>query len=126
MDNELLITLATYGGAFVAMLVTTFLRGFQNKNVAGGHKKLAFVFGGLMTAAEGITIALIVLGGIYVIIFTATGAAFGWVLGMLAHDRIMRKQRLLRKAKKKQRRKKQIHNYVNKQVKKLTQDDIVN
>lgn len=46
--------LLVYAAALAAMFTTTLLRSFQNKSVAGGHKKLVFFVGGLMTAFEGL------------------------------------------------------------------------
>lgn len=83
--NVYLLAVATMFGA-------TFLRGFQNKNVAGGHKKLAAVVGYMMAVSDMLTIGLVVKGGITVAFVGAGGAAIGWVLGMVVHDRIMRRR----------------------------------
>lgn len=98
--------LAVFGLAFAAMFATTFLRGFQNKNVAGGHKKLAFFCGAMMTAFEGLVMLMLArTGEPAVIAFTALGSGVGWVVGMMAHDRIMRKRmKALKKVKKTKRR----------------------
>lgn len=90
-----------------AMFITTFLRGFQNKNVVGGHKVLAFFCGGAMTLFEGVVIALIAQSGKELIFFTALGSAFGWVCGMFVHEWIMRKKiKAAKKAKKTKRQNK--------------------
>ena len=98
--------LLIFGLAFAAMFMTTFLRGFQNKNVAGGHKKLAFFIGAAMTAFEGLVLLLLArTGDPAIIAFTALGSGFGWVAGMKAHDAVMRKRhKALKKAKKTKRR----------------------
>lgn len=98
--------LAIFGMAFCAMFMTTFLRGFQNKNVAGGHKKLAFFVGAAMTAFEGLVLFMLArTGDPTIIAFTSIGSGFGWVAGMMAHDRLMRKRmKALKKAKKTKRR----------------------
>lgn len=98
--------LIVFGLAFAAMFATTFLRGFQNKNVAGGHKKLAFFCGAMMTAFEGVVMLMLArTGEPSVIIFTALGSGVGWVAGMMAHDRLMRKHmKALKKVKKTKRR----------------------
>lgn len=98
--------LIVFGLAFIAMFATTFLRGFQNKNVAGGHKKLAFFCGAAMTAFEGVVMLMLArTGEPAVIIFTALGSGVGWVAGMMAHDRLMRKHmKALKKVKKTKRR----------------------
>lgn len=98
--------LIVFGLAFAAMFATTFLRGFQNKNVAGGHKKLAFFCGAMMTAFEGVVMLMLArTGEPSVIIFTSLGSGVGWVAGMMAHDRLMRKHmKALKKVKKTKRR----------------------
>lgn len=102
--------------AMTAMFVMTLLRGFQNKSVAGGHKRLAFVCGGLMTALEGVVIVMIAQAGHDVIPFTAFGAACGWVAGMYAHDAIMRKRMKAAKKAKKTKRRAQLDDMVNERV----------
>lgn len=97
-----------YATAVVTMFATTFLRGFQNKNVAGGYKKLAALFGYAMAVCDMLTIGLVVKGGLAVAFIGAIGAAAGWVVGMYVHDRIMRKREneraRLKKIKKKTKR----------------------
>lgn len=94
-----------FGMAFVAMFATTFLRGFQNKNVTGGHKRLAFCCGALMTALEGVVILMLAKSGPELLAFTALGSGVGWVAGMRAHDKLMHKRVLAaKKAKKTKRR----------------------
>lgn len=108
--------LAVYGAALVAMFFTTFLRGFQNKSVAGGHKKMAFFGGGLMTALEGVVVLMLSRSGSDVIAFTAAGSACGWVAGMYAHDALMRKRIKAEKKAKKTKRRVQIEEMVNDRV----------
>jgi hypothetical protein len=109
--------------AFSAMVLTTLLRGFQNKNVAGGHKRLAFICGAIMTVFEGLVIALIAKGGTDVIYFTAIGSGIGWVLGMFIHDAIMYKrmkaERKLQKSKYKRKLEKQVESAVQKKLEEL-------
>lgn len=102
MHTEILMALT-----FLAMFFSTFLRGFQNKNVAGGHLKLAFSCGWLMALLDGLTILAISRQGMSALLFTTFGAAFGWVVGMCAHDWLLRrhneKVRRERKIKREQR-----------------------
>lgn len=100
------------GIAFVAMLGTTFLRGFQNKNVAAGYKKLAFICGALMAGLDGTVILMLANAGTAMVPFTALGAGAGWVLGMVVHDRIMAKVKKEAKAKKRERRRREIERTV--------------
>lgn len=108
--------LTVYGAALAAMFCTTFLRGWQNKVVAGGHKRLAFVGGGLMTLLEGVVVLMLARSGSDVIPFTVFGSACGWVAGMYAHDAMMRKRLKAAKKAKKTKRRDQIEEMVNEQV----------
>lgn len=100
-------TAVLYVTGFAVTYLLTMIRGFQNKSVAGGHKKLAFLGGGAMTALENtVTVMLATTLGDYTLIaFTSAGSAFGWVSGMYMHDQMMRKRlRAAKKAKKTKRR----------------------
>ena len=108
--------LIVWGSALAAMFFTTFLRGFQNKSVAGGHKRLAFIGGGLMTALEGVVFVMIAKSGSDVIPFTALGSACGWIAGMYAHDALMRKRLKAEKKAKKTKRREQIDEIVNERL----------
>lgn len=85
-------SVAIYGIAICTMFATTFLRGFQNKNVAGGYIKLAGVVGYIMAVCDMITVGLIVKGGLPVAFVGAIGAGIGWMVGMHVHSIIMRKR----------------------------------
>jgi hypothetical protein len=87
--------------AALAMFCATFLRGFQNKNVAAGYKKLSFMCGAIMAGLDGLVVVSLAHSGLSVIPATAFGAGLGWVAGMVAHDRLMR--RVVKAAKKKKR-----------------------
>lgn len=96
-----------YLGAFAITFFLTMLRGFQNRSVAGGHKRLAFFGGGAMTALENTVMIMLAhqLGDYLIVAFTSTGSAFGWVAGMYVHDAMMRKRlKAMKKAKKTKRR----------------------
>jgi uncharacterized membrane protein YciS (DUF1049 family) len=85
-------TVLLYLAAIITAFSTTFLRGFQNKNVAGGHKRLAFIFGYAMAICEVFTIGLAVQNGMLVAAFSGLGAGMGWVVSMKVHDKIMKKR----------------------------------
>lgn len=85
-------TLLLYLAAIITAFATTFLRGFQNKNVAGGYKRLAFIFGYAMAICEVFTIGLAVQNGMLVAAFSGLGAGLGWVVSMKVHDKIMKKR----------------------------------
>lgn len=83
--------------ALLATLITTFLRSFQSKNVTGGYRKLAFFVGVSMSALDALVILLLAKNGFSLVPFSALGAGLGWVLGMVAHDRMTATARAERK-----------------------------
>jgi hypothetical protein len=107
-----------YATAFAVTFFLTMLRGFQNKSVAGGHKKLAFLGGGAMTALENTVTIMLAhqLGDYFIVAFTSAGSSFGWVAGMYMHDQMMRKRLKAAKKAKKTKRRTQIEEMVNEQV----------
>ncbi|AFH14847.1 hypothetical protein LU11_gp316 [Pseudomonas phage Lu11] len=95
------------------LFVTTFLRGIQNKSVAGGHKTLSFIGGAAMSACELLVTLTLASAALktenpYLALFGCFGAGAGWVAGMLVHDRMMRSRREKLKAAKKTKRAQQI------------------
>lgn len=91
-----------------ALFVTTFLRGFQNKSVAAGHKRLAFIGGSLMSALDLMIMGFAGQHAGPVIMLACIGAGFGWIAGMYLHDFVMRKRVAEAKLQKKERRKNRI------------------
>jgi hypothetical protein len=77
----------------LASFVTVFMRGFQHKNVIGGHKKLAFTTSYFIAAGEALCITLIVKGGWIIILTSGTGAAFGIITSMYVHDRFVKQHK---------------------------------
>jgi uncharacterized membrane protein len=90
------------------MFATTFLRGFQNKNVASGYYGLAFGCGAIMALLDGAVVVSLSSTGLSALPATALGAAFGWVFGMKAHNRITKSRRKAEKAKKREKMARQI------------------
>jgi hypothetical protein len=64
-----------------------FLKGFQHKNVIGGHLRLLFITSYLMAIFDVAAVTLIVKGGWWVAVSSGTGAAFGMLSAVLLHDR---------------------------------------
>ena len=77
--------------AGIATFVTVFLKGFQHKNVIGGHLRLTFITSYAMAIADVVLVNLIVKTGWEVAFYCGTGAATGMVLSMLAHDKWVKK-----------------------------------
>jgi hypothetical protein len=72
--------------ATIATFIGVFFRGFQNKNVAGGYKKMAFFTGYIMNVLDILVIGLVVNSGIGVVVISGLGAAFGYVVSMQVHE----------------------------------------
>lgn len=111
-----------FGSAFFAMMATTFLRGFQNKNVAGGFKLLAFICGSAMTALEGLVFVMIAKQGTDIVAFTALGSGIGWVLGMIAHEALMYRRMKAMKIAKKTRRLQRLDTLINERVEEILKE----
>lgn len=74
----------------VVSFVGCFLKGFQHKNVIGGHLRSVFYTSYLMAACDFATVTLIVSGGWWIILSSGTGAAFGMVAAVKLHDRMFK------------------------------------
>lgn len=93
------------GSTIAALFTTTLLRSMQNRNVAGNHKVMAFVFGTGMSACELLVMGLVASSQNYfMMMLGAVGSGIGWVAGMFLHDRMMRKKLELQKQLKKKKR----------------------
>jgi hypothetical protein len=114
-------TIMIYATGFLVTFALTMLRGFQNKSVAGGHKRLAFIGGGVMQALENVVTFMLAhqLGDYTIILFTSTGSAFGWVAGMYLHDAMMRKRLKEAKRAKKTKRREQLEAMLDDRLKEL-------
>lgn len=102
--------------ATLATFVSVFFRGFQNKNVAGGHKKMAFFTGYIMNVLDIVVIGMVVNSGVGVVIISGLGAAFGYLTSMQVHEyfieRKLKEQKRIEKLIKKERRRAALENLV--------------
>lgn len=80
--------------------LSTFLRGFQNKNVAAGLKGMAFITGYLMNIADILLMSVIayvgansIQGALRVGVISALGAAIGYYISIVVHDRLLMERR---------------------------------
>lgn len=75
----------------VVSFIAVFLKGFQHKNVIGGHLKAVFITSYLMAAFDVAAVSIIVVGGWPIAITSGTGAAFGMIAAIMLHDKIFKK-----------------------------------
>lgn len=68
--------------------IACFLKGFQHKNVIGGHIKTVFATSWLMAAFDVAAVTLIVQGGWPIAFSSGLGASIGMVVAIKSHDRI--------------------------------------
>mgnify|MGYP000918095632 CR=1 FL=1 len=80
-----------YIASFAVTFVAVFLKGFQHKNVIGGHLKTVFATSVLMAFFDVFSISIVISGGWTVAFSAGLGAGTGMVLAILTHDRIFRK-----------------------------------
>lgn len=72
--------------------VACFLKGFQHKNVIGGHLKVVFATSWLMAAFDVAAVTLIVQGGWLIALSSGLGASIGMVVAITSHNRIFEKR----------------------------------
>lgn len=115
-----LLTLAT---TIAALFSITFLRGLQNKSVAAGHKRMAFIGGTVMSACELFVVGLVATSeNTYFMLIGAVGSGIGWVAGMVLHERLMRKKMALLKAEKKSKRARRIRTASRDEINKVLEE----
>ena len=76
--------------AFVSF-TACFLKGFQHKNVIGGHVRTVYFTSWLMAAFDVAAVTLIMQGGWPIAISSGFGASLGMVIAIKMHDRIFGK-----------------------------------
>lgn len=81
-----------YVASFLAMFGVVFLKGFQQKNVIGGHRKSAFLTSYAIAFFEVAIVMLIVKGGWAITLSSGTGGGLGIVCAMTFHDKIFNKK----------------------------------
>ena len=78
-----------YALSVLASFVSVFVKIFQTKNVMGDHKRIAFATSYVVAILDVATIKFIVDGGWWIAASSGTGAAFGVITAMWAHDRFI-------------------------------------
>lgn len=64
------------------------LKGFQHKNVIGGHTKSVVITSYIIAAFDVVSVSLVVKGGLEIIPHVGTGAALGMYVAIKFHDRL--------------------------------------
>jgi hypothetical protein len=82
LENSWLIYPTSVCVSFIAVA----LKGFQHKNVIGGHEKSMFFTSYLMAAFDVAAVGIIVVGGWPIAFTSGTGAAFGMIFSTRLHD----------------------------------------
>lgn len=97
MEFPDVLTAATI--VLVAML-SSFLRGFQNKNIVAGYKAWTFGTGYLMGILDAVAFTLIASTGMVTGVFYGLGMGIGYVLSIIVHKRVSKAREKARKKKK--------------------------
>lgn len=77
--------------AFALTFSSVFIKGFQHKNVIGGHHKLIFITSYAMAITDVLMIGLVVERGWSICFSAGTGAAIGMSLSMFVHDKMTKR-----------------------------------
>lgn len=80
-----------YAISAIVSFTSCFLKGFQHKNVIGGHIKSVFFTSWMMAAFDVAAVTLIVKGGWPIALSSGLGASLGMVVAIKSHDRLFGK-----------------------------------
>ena len=83
-----------YPTSIIVSFIAVFLKGFQHKNVIGGHLKSVFFTSYAMASFDVAAITIIVKGGWVIAITSGTGAAFGMIAAIKFHDLLFKQEKL--------------------------------
>lgn len=75
--------------AFLTTFTSVFLKGFQHKNVIGGHLKSIAITSYLMAVTDVILVGLISQKGFVIAFACGTGAALGMLISVHYHVKIL-------------------------------------
>ena len=75
-------------GSFLMTFFTVFLRGFQHKNVIGGHMRSIVAIAYLIYVADFIGFAIIIKNDWRIVFISALGASLGMYASVTLHNRI--------------------------------------
>ena len=77
-----------YAISVVFSFCSVFLKGFQYKNVIGGHTRSIAVTSFAMAAFDVVAISIVIKGDWTIAISAGTGAAIGMIASIKFHDRV--------------------------------------
>lgn len=80
-----------YAASFAVTFIAVFLKGFQHKNVIGGHLKMVAVTSYAMAFFDVAAVSIVVKQGMSVAWSAGTGAAIGMVCSIVLHDKLFKK-----------------------------------
>ena len=83
------IDIVSQVSAMSVSFITVGLKGFQHKNVIGGHLKMVVVTSYCHAVCDVVLVGLVVKSGLDVAIAVGTGAALGMLVSILLHDRFL-------------------------------------
>lgn len=79
-----------YALSILVSFIAVFLKGFQHKNVIGGHLRSVALTSYFMSAFDVAAVSIIVKGGWWVALTSGTGASLGMVASIVLHDRLFK------------------------------------
>lgn len=79
-----------YALSLMVTFVAVFLKGFQHKNVIGGHLKMVALTSYAMAFFDVVAVSIVVKQGMSVAWSAGTGAALGMVCSILLHDKLFK------------------------------------
>jgi hypothetical protein len=79
-----------YIASIIVSFISCFLKGFQHKNVIGGHLKSVWLTSYLMAIFDVAAVALIVEGGWPIALTAGLGASTGMVVAIKFHDKVFK------------------------------------
>jgi hypothetical protein len=77
--------------SFICTFFAIALRGFQHKNVIGGHTKLVCLTAYIMYVFDVLAVSLIVRNDLSIVFVSAFGSSLGMYVAIRLHDRVLGK-----------------------------------
>lgn len=81
-----------YAVSALVSFIACFLKGFQHKNVIGGHLWAVFSTSWMMAAFDVAAVTIIVKGGPTIAVSSGFGASVGMICAIKMHDHLFREK----------------------------------